>query len=296
MNYSDAVRAIAADFKRRKSEYEQAELHLLSSNAEFAESEREKRALLLAAAKGEKPDSDKLEKALAKNEAVRKKLGLVPPKPRCPVCSDTGRANGKFCDCAVALAVRSQSGELGIPLHSFEETDFSVYGDEAENYIKLFSQIKTICSSYPQNKKRCIVLCGGTGNGKTYLAGCAAKKLLERGLSVMALTAFAANDRFLKYHTCFDGGKAEALEPLLHCSALIIDDLGTESILKNVTLEYLYQVINERNTSGKLTFITTNLTPEKLLSRYGERIYSRLFDKSLSFATYLKAKDIRKAF
>ena len=54
MNYSDAVRAIAADFKRRKSEYEQAELHLLSSNAEFAESEREKRALLLAAASSKK--------------------------------------------------------------------------------------------------------------------------------------------------------------------------------------------------------------------------------------------------
>ena len=154
MNYSDAVRAIAADFKRRKSEYEQAELRLLSSNAEFAESEREKRALLLSAAKGEKTDGEKLKKILAKNEALRKRLGLIPPRPRCPVCSDTGRANGKFCDCAVALAVRSQSGELGIPLHSFEETDFSVYGDEAENYIKLFSQIKTICSSYPQNKKQ----------------------------------------------------------------------------------------------------------------------------------------------
>ncbi len=296
MNYSEAVRAIAANYIRRKREYEQAELDLLASNAEFAESEREKRALLLSEAKGEKTNGEKLKKTLEKNEAIRKKLGLIPPEPRCPICGDTGRTNGKFCDCAVALAVRSNSGELGIPLHSFEEVDFSVYGDEKENYRKLFSQVETICSTYPNNKKRCLVLGGGTGNGKTYLAGCAAKRLLERGLSVMALTAFAANDRFLKYHTCFDGGKAEALEPLLDCSALIIDDLGTESILKNVTLEYLYQVINERNTSGKLTLITTNLTPERLLSRYGERIYSRLFDKSLSFATYLKANDIRKAF
>ncbi|MDE6399177.1 MAG: ATP-binding protein, partial [Clostridiales bacterium] len=148
---------------------------------------------------------------------------------------------------------------------------------------------------YPRNKKRCIVIGGGTGNGKTYLAGCFAKQLLERGASVMALTAFAANDRFLKYHTCFDANKSDWLDPLLDSTLLVIDDLGTESILKNVTLEYLYQVINERNTAGKLTMVTTNLGKDGILARYGERIYSRLFDKSLSYVAYFTGKDIRSA-
>ena len=111
----------------------------------------------------------------------------------------------------------------------------------------------------------------------------------------MALTAFAANNRFLKYHTTFNEDKSGWLDPMLDCSFLIIDDLGTESILKNVTLEYFYQIINERNTSGKLTLITTNLGHDDILARYGERIYSRLFDKSLSFAYSIKGKDIRKA-
>ena len=119
--------------------------------------------------------------------------------------------------------------------------------------------------------------------------------MLERGMSVMAVTAFAANDRFLKYHTTFDENKSAYLDTMLDCALLVIDDLGTESILKNVTLEYLYQLVNERNTRGKLTLITTNLFPDNILSRYGERIYSRLFDKSLSFTAYLTGKDIRKA-
>ena len=103
MNYSDAVRAIAADFKRRKSEYEQAELRLLSSNAEFAESEREKRALLLAAAKGEKPDSEKLEKA-KKQTAKNSKKFSQKTKP-------SEKGSGLFRPVRVAPCVPTQGGQ-----------------------------------------------------------------------------------------------------------------------------------------------------------------------------------------
>ena len=293
MTYAEAAKRIAADYKRRIYAYEQAELELLESNREFAASERELRALTLDKTLGKKIDSAQLKAAAEKNKRLRSQLGLVPPSPRCKHCNDTGRADGKLCECAVALAVKSQTGELGIPLHTFSGIDYSVYGDKAEEYKKIFGNIQTICSTYPANKKRCIIIGGGTGNGKTYLAGCAAQKILERGMSAIALTAFAANNLFLKYHTTFDDNKSSYLDPMLDCSLLIIDDLGTESILKNVTIEYLYQIINERNTKGKLTLITTNLFPDNLLARYGERIYSRLFDKSLSFTVYLTGKDIR---
>lgn len=296
MTYADAVRKIAENYKQRKAQYEQAELEFLQTDAEFFASESKKRDLQLRAAKGEKISKAALDAAERENAQIRARLALVPPAPRCKRCNDTGRTGGKFCDCAVTLALQNQSGEIGIPLHKFEEVDFSVYGDRAAEQKKMFAYAEKICSAYPANKKRCIVISGLTGNGKTYLAGCAAQKILERGMSVLALTAFAANNWFLKYHTCFDEQKASYLDPMLDCSLLIIDDLGTESILKNVTVEYLYQIINERNTAGKLTFITTNLTPDKILSRYGERIYSRLYDKALSLGIFLNAPDLRKAF
>lgn len=293
MTYAEAVRQIVAEYKQRITDYRQAELDLLTSNAQFRESEQKVRDMQLRQAMGEKIERSTLDEVLAQNKKIRQKLRLAPPAPRCKLCGDTGRKDGKFCDCAVARAIASHAQEVAIPLHKFEEVDYTVYGENAEQYRKLFGYVDKICSTYPNNKKRCLVISGTTGNGKTYLAGCAAQKMLERGASVMALTAFAANDRFLKYHTCFNDGKADYLDPMLDCTLLIIDDLGTESILKNVTIEYLYQVVNERNTAGKLTLITTNLTPERLNARYGERIYSRLFDKALSLSVFLQAKDIR---
>ena len=294
MDYAEAIRKIAAAHKRRISEYEQAELDLMASDLEFSQNEKQLRALNLDKALGKKTDAAQLKEVTAKNKEIRKRLGLVPPEPHCKHCNDTGRVNGKICDCAVSLALGSRSAGISIPLHIFANVDYTVYGDKQEEYKKIFSKIEEICSLYPANKKRCIIIGGNTGNGKTYLAGCAAQKALERGLSVMALTAFAANNRFLNYHTTFDENKSDWLDPMLDCALLIIDDLGTESILKNVTVEYLYQIINERNASGKLTLITTNLYPDNINDRYGERIYSRLFDKSLSFTVYLTAKDIRK--
>lgn len=295
MNYSQAVRKIVSDYRRRISEYEQAELDLMEQNAEFKKCELSLRELKLKKAKGEKINERNLSELEAQNKKIRKSTGIVPPAPNCKVCGDTGRVNGRFCDCAVKLSIASQTGEIGIPLHKFEEVDYSVYGEKADEYRKLFGNIATICSNYPNNKKRCLVISGSTGNGKTYLAGCAVQKVLERGMSVMALTAFSANNRFLKFHTSFDNDKYEYLDPMIDCALLVIDDLGTESILKNVTIEYLYQVINERNTIGKLTLITTNLGHNDILTRYGERIYSRLFDKSLSYAVAIKGKDIRSA-
>ncbi|MDE6399073.1 MAG: hypothetical protein K2L51_07110, partial [Clostridiales bacterium] len=150
MTYADAVRRIVNEFKSRKTAYEQAELDLLSSHAEFAESERKKRELLLKQAKGEKVASSILREVLAENEKIRQKLRLVPPSPRCPVCGDTGRAGGKYCDCAVALAVKEQSGEVGIPLHDFGTVDFSVYGEHADRYKKVFGDLQTIGTLYPR--------------------------------------------------------------------------------------------------------------------------------------------------
>ncbi len=295
MTYAQAVRQIAANHKNRLRAFEQAELELLAQNQAFAQSERLVRQLRLQQAKGEKVSAAKLQQAEKENERLRRELGLVPPAPHCALCGDTGMTHGKYCDCAVSLALRSQSGDVSIPLHKFEEVDFSVYGEQADACRKVFADVQTICTNYPANKKRCIVINGGTGNGKTYLAGCAAQKMLERGRSVTALTAFAANNRFFKFHTTFNEQKASWLDPLLDCTLLVIDDLGTESILKNVTVEYLYQVINERNTAGKLTLITTNLGHNDILARYGERIFSRLFDKSLAYAVSFKGKDIRAA-
>jgi len=74
---------------------------------------------------------------------------------------------------------------------------------------------------------------------------------------------------------------------------LLIDDLGTEPILKNVTKEYLYNLINIRQINNRATMISTNLSLDNILNRYDERIFSRLANKSLSTTIQLLSRDKR---
>lgn len=67
--------------------------------------------------------------------------------------------------------------------------------------------------------------------------------------------------------------KLQYLEPLIDCDLLIIDDLGTEPLYRNVSGEYLYTIINERKITKKHTLISTNLSLDDILNRYGERIF-----------------------
>jgi len=110
----------------------------------------------------------------------------------------------------------------------------------------------------------------------------------------MFLTAFEAVERMLKYHTTFDATKFSYLAPMLDCDVLIIDDLGSESMFKNVTVEYFFHVINERRLANKTTVITSNLTVDEIGIRYGERTASRLFDKSACYTAEFNFADSRK--
>ena len=64
-------------------------------------------------------------------------------------------------------------------------------------------------------------------------------------------------------------------------------------MLNNVTKEYLYLVISERMLKSKSTLISTNLDAKNILERYGERIFSRLFDKTKSLLLRIEGHDLR---
>jgi len=297
MNFRQATETIV---QQRKAELDAAAAVFdgaLRQTPALLEVETALRALLLGEAKGKAVDLPRKTALAASKSSILKSIGLTEkilnPPPRCKKCGDTGHFKGDFCVCVKALTLNDKKN-LEIPVRSFSEINYSLFDEQhrARNQA-VYADVETVCEKYPLNKRRMITLLGNTGTGKTLLAGCAADKLLQRGFAVAAVTAFGFVNRALKYHTAFDGEKFSYLEPLLESDLLVIDDLGNESILKNVTMEYLYTVLNERLNAGKLTFITSNLSRDGILTRYGERIYSRLFDKSLGYTNTLGGKDLR---
>lgn len=289
MDYKKAIRQIIDNRKNALDRAYDVYQTLSLSDSKISELNREKRAY---AVKGDNESYDRCEEQI---KARIKELGLyamVYPPYSCPLCKDSAFVGKKLCSCVKKLAIESE--ELTFNLHSFEESDPNTFGENAELYLKTQNNLLSLCNRFPYNKMKNVVLMGKPGTGKTFLASCVANAIMQRGFSVVFLTAFEAVERMLKYHTTFNESKSSYLAPLLDCDLLVIDDLGSESMFKNVTVEYFFHIVNERMLSGKTTLITSNLTINEIGVRYGERTASRLFDKKLCYAKEFNFADGRK--
>jgi DNA replication protein DnaC len=122
---------------------------------------------------------------------------------------------------------------------------------------------------------------GKVGAGKTHLA-CAVKKKLNaagRGSSLV----FSA-DMFLALYKSFNSKKnAEADEeaiikkyaPDSGGDIAIFDDVGAQKV-SDYTTDVWYKIIDRRYRNNYPTMFTTNLSPEELDRRLGDRIISRI--------------------
>ena len=129
--------------------------------------------------------------------------------------------------------------------------------------------------------------------GKTFLLNCIFERVTTRGFSAVRITAFRMFEAMRQQHIGNDE-KFTGFSDLIDAPLLLIDDLGTEPMMRNITVEYLFTLLNERAAAKRHTVVATNLTPAQLKERYGERVASRLLDRSLCAAVQLKGKDLRK--
>lgn len=291
MDYKKAIEEIIL---RRKNDLLKAEADILSALREndlLHKLDTQVRSLLMTKRRGESIDEEALLQLTSKRDKMLAQLGLSgTPAPRCNKCGDTGRADGKVCSCVISMVAATDT-----PEYTFEDSDLSVFAkNDRDRMEKAYAAMLGFCDKFPNTNIKNLLLLGKTGTGKSYLASCVANRLESKGYSVLFISAFGFLNRCLKYHTAPMDEKLSYLSPLLDCDLLIIDDLGTESMLKNVTVEYLYSVFSERIRLKKHIMITTNLDQESLASRYGERVYSRMCDKRLSMWAVLAESDVRK--
>ena len=209
-------------------------------------------------------------------------------KLNCPICNDTGVAGGRICKCLL------NELNLQLSLRASSQTEFKSFDDAKkeimdETDLKACEWLKTWCARYPNITKTNINIVGGAGSGKTFMLECVANELIKKGVVVCYKTAFEINELARLYHI----GKSYDFSDCLNSEVLIIDDLGTEPILKNVTKEYLYNLINTRQINNRATLLSTNLSLDNILDRYDDRIFSRLANKHLSTVIQLVSSDKR---
>ena len=251
--------------------------------------------------RGEK-NSDIIEKARLNYENALKKYGYSENAfeyiPMCNKCGDTGFVDGKLCACVKKDYMILLANECDI-LHrapfSFKDCNTEKMVKEQKDAIeKLYGFGAEYVSRYPGVTKHILVFAGATGTGKSCLASAMARKaVLEKGKSALVMTAYEFNTTCLNCHLAPIDEKDVVLHDVMTADFVVIDDLGTEPMLKNVTCEYMQLILDERLKNGLTTIITTNLSELQLKERYGERIFSRLSDTKHALMRRIPGKDLR---
>ena len=233
------------------------------------------------------------------------------PRYDCSDCHDTGYVGNEKCHCfkqAIVDLVYSQSNIKTV----LEKENFSTYSMDyfstedidpvsgltpRANAQRVLAASKHFIDTFDTSYRN-VLLYGNTGVGKTFMANCIAKELLDRGHTIIYLTSFQLFNILEKQAFQKDEEGKEAdnqLDYILDCDLLIIDDLGTE-LNNSFTNTKLFLVINERHLRGKSTIISTNLPIESIKTNYSERIYSRITSDYMCLKLFGDDIRIKKRF
>ena len=220
----------------------------------------------------------------SKCHAPRQKRIEVPGKtiePRCMCACQTEdydrreqeRKHREFLD----MVAKNRSIGLpdpGLRKHTFEN-DLGYNSKQirmAKRYVQHWEEM--------QKNSTGLLLWGDVGTGKSFIAGCIANALLDKGVPVI-MTNFA---RLLnKLTDMYAGDRNAYIDSFNRYQLMIIDDLGVERN-SEFAREQVFSVIDSRYRSELPMIVTTNLTLEELqhpedLSR--SRIYDRVLERCL---------------
>ncbi len=208
----------------------------------------------------------------------------------CPDCKDTGYIGSRPCHCLITarsgILYANAGLEHVLARENFQTFQADYYDDTIpdknlsltprQNILRL----REVCLDFIRHfDDACdnLIFYGPTGVGKTFLAHCIAKELLDTGHTVVYLTSLQLFDMLEKNRFDRDEEAEDAhnrLDLVTGSELLIIDDLGTE-LTNSFTVSELYHLIEERHLRRHSVLLSTNLSFHDLHDRYGERIFSR---------------------
>lgn len=289
--------AVKAEIERRRlaaeAEADSRSADLRAKSAEIAEIDRELSGtgmkLFKAALAGEDliPLKERNQELNKKRREIIVSLGYPEDYTdvhyTCPLCRDTGYVGGsKVCSCLKEELIKATIASSGIgnliEKQSFDNFELGIYEKDERIYKRMKNNLE-VAKRFVENFRTepgNLLFVGKTGTGKTHLSTAIAREIIKSGFDVIYDTtqnimSDFETDRFKNAYS-----QAEPLaEKYLKCDLLIMDDLGTEFVTP-FTVSCIYNLINTRQNRGLSTIISTNLDQQELLSRYEDRIYSRL--------------------
>ncbi|NLT97324.1 MAG: ATP-binding protein [Christensenellaceae bacterium] len=307
MSISDVMAAYDAIRQKNEEELQRRRREVFAAVPRLAELDKELTSRLVASLKdaldGKSTDTAAIQALVDESRALLVQAGYdanyLDPIYTCPDCRDTGtRDDAQRCACFKRRLLEDKLAEARLTDNdvSFEKFNLSLFSDEpienGKSQRDMMRRIRQICETWANNfpgGTPILLLAGSAGLGKTYVSKCIMRRVIERGYTAAYYTAYRL---FSLFHSDRMGESVD-LTPLFEVPLLIIDDLGTEPMTRNVTIEYFFDLLNERYVAGLHTVIVTNLSFLELKQLYGDRIHSRLMDVRYSQKIIFKGRDVR---
>lgn len=224
------------------------------------------------------------------------------PICRCEKCGDTGYVydgpRQMLCDCMrTRMAKReAETAAGGETFAAFDEARFpeeklpNTDVTQREYMRTVRNRCLQFARNIPDGPVKTLLLHGGSGLGKTFLLHCIEAYARERGIDTLFISAY---DLLIALKNARFSYSNDTAEDFAAPTLLLIDDLGMEPLMENITVEEIYHLLNTRLSRGLYTALSTNLSRTELKQKYTERVSSRLLDTRGGMAIPLLGRDIR---
>ena len=215
---------------------------------------------------------------------------------QCKACQDTGYLGDGLrrpCSCRLMLAAKLDPRVRINARETFDAFRTDLFPDEeqAAKAITARDRLRAYALSLPHPDPLNYLIMGAPGLGKSYLGNAVAYQALSMGIPAVRTTAYDLLEDILKdLHGEPVNRRSFQTAPLL-----VLDDLGTEAVIPNVSENALFSIIDGRIARRLPTVYITNLTLRDLVDRYGMRIVSRLTDASTG-SINLTGQNLRRRY
>jgi hypothetical protein len=229
-----------------------------------------------------------IDTVLAALNASRAETGAR-PEPRCAHCDrvPVSRVGLVCAQCHPLTELAHRRAALAAARASIPPVFRDVGRGELQRRTQLTQ--KTLDEASGALERRRVVLMGPAGFGKTSLACWMLQQVIEAGVSGPK-GAFARGRRArfvdavrlcraVREHALGEG-EAPMLAMALTASVLVLDDVGQELGMRMASNPVM-DVIRDRHSIGRTTWVTTFLTPEAMETAYGSGTVRRIFDEAL---------------
>lgn len=298
--YQAALRTVSARRQRAKAAAQDARAQAEAAVPELRAAEDALRACGVRCALAGARGAGRAEAAAALAEARQKRDALLAasgrspqalePKFTCPLCQDTGVAQGKTCQCVRREMQRLRREEIeamsSLSVTRFDTMKLDYYpstrdpqtGRSVRQYMaELLADLQDYAAAFDLDSEN-LMFTGNAGLGKTHAALAVAGAALDKGYDVIYISSpdFFSRVETLHFGSDPAGEKDALLETVTGADLLILDDLGTE-FNSSFVISTLYSLLNDRLGRRRPTILTTNITDGALLEKlYTEKVASRI--------------------